>query len=72
MNRLGARSNTGEGGEDPAVYSDQPEANNRVKQVASARFGVTTEYLVHADEFRDQDRARRENPAKAANCPRAK
>jgi glutamate synthase domain-containing protein 2/glutamate synthase domain-containing protein 3 len=51
MNRLGARSNTGEGGEDPAVYREQPEANNRVKQVASARFGVTTEYLVHADEL---------------------
>ncbi len=51
MNRLGARSNTGEGGEDPDVYRDQPEANNRVKQVASARFGVTTEYLVHADEL---------------------
>jgi glutamate synthase domain-containing protein 2 len=51
MNRLGARSNTGEGGEDPEVYRGQPEANNRVKQVASARFGVTTEYLVHADEL---------------------
>ena len=51
MNRLGARSNTGEGGEDPEVYSEQPEANNRVKQVASARFGVTADYLVHADEL---------------------
>ena len=51
MNRLGARSNTGEGGEDPEVYRDQPEANNRVKQVASARFGVTTEYLIRADEL---------------------
>jgi glutamate synthase (ferredoxin) len=51
MNRLGARSNTGEGGEDPEVYRDQPEANNKVKQVASARFGVTTDYLVHADEL---------------------
>jgi glutamate synthase (ferredoxin) len=51
MNRLGARSNTGEGGEDPNVYFDQPESNNRVKQVASARFGVTAEYLVHADEL---------------------
>jgi glutamate synthase (ferredoxin) len=51
MNRLGARSNTGEGGEDPEIYSRQSEANNRVKQVASARFGVTTEYLVHADEL---------------------
>ena len=51
MNRLGARSNTGEGGEDPEIYRQQSEANNRVKQVASARFGVTTEYLVHADEL---------------------
>ena len=51
MNRLGGRSNTGEGGEDPAVYTQKDEANNRVKQVASARFGVTTDYLVHADEL---------------------
>ncbi|MGA8220469.1 MAG: glutamate synthase large subunit [Candidatus Acidiferrales bacterium] len=51
MNRLGARSNTGEGGEDPDVYRFEPEAGNRVKQVASARFGVTTEYLVRADEL---------------------
>ncbi|HKT70522.1 MAG TPA: glutamate synthase large subunit, partial [Terriglobales bacterium] len=51
MNRLGARSNTGEGGEDPRVYRQGGLANNRVKQVASARFGVTTEYLVHADEL---------------------
>jgi glutamate synthase (ferredoxin) len=51
MNRLGGRSNTGEGGEDPDNYSDGAEANNRVKQLASARFGVTAEYLVHADEL---------------------
>src|SRR5580700_3244274 len=51
MNRLGGRSNTGEGGEDPEIYRDGSEANNRVKQVASARFGVTAEYLVHADEL---------------------
>jgi glutamate synthase domain-containing protein 2/glutamate synthase domain-containing protein 1/glutamate synthase domain-containing protein 3 len=51
MNRLGGRSNTGEGGEDPGVYTQKGEANNRVKQVASARFGVTTDYLVHADEL---------------------
>ncbi len=51
MNRLGGRSNTGEGGEDPDVYGEQSEANNRVKQVASARFGVTAEYLVHAEEL---------------------
>jgi glutamate synthase domain-containing protein 2/glutamate synthase domain-containing protein 1/glutamate synthase domain-containing protein 3 len=50
MNRLGGRSNTGEGGEDPTVYENS-EANNRVKQVASARFGVTAEYLVQADEL---------------------
>jgi len=51
MNRLGGRSNTGEGGEDPDVYLRDFEANNRVKQVASARFGVTAEYLVHAGEL---------------------
>jgi glutamate synthase (ferredoxin) len=51
MNRLGGRSNTGEGGEDPGAYSHDHEANNRVKQVASARFGVTADYLVHADEL---------------------
>src|ERR1700675_1587152 len=51
MNQLGARSNTGEGGEDPEVYRSEPEAANRVKQVASARFGVTTEYLVRAAEL---------------------
>ena len=51
MNRLGARSNTGEGGEDPALYRDLREAANRVKQVASARFGVTAEYLSQADEL---------------------
>ena len=54
MNRMGARSNTGEGGEDPASYVPLPNgdrADNRIKQVASGRFGVTTEYLVRADEL---------------------
>ena len=55
MNLLGGRSNTGEGGEDPAVYPAYPGApailNNKVKQVASARFGVTTEYLANAEEI---------------------
>ena len=51
MNRLGARSNTGEGGEDPESYCGTGETNNRIKQIASARFGVTPEYLVHADEL---------------------
>ncbi len=49
MNRIGGRSNTGEGGEDPARYND--ERNSAIKQVASARFGVTTDYLVHAKEL---------------------
>jgi len=51
MNSLDARSNTGEGGEDPDLYASEPQAANRVKQVASGRFGVTTEYLVHAAEI---------------------
>jgi glutamate synthase (NADPH/NADH) large chain/glutamate synthase (ferredoxin) len=54
MNRMGARSNTGEGGEDPATYAPLPggdRADNQIKQVASGRFGVTTEYLVRAAEL---------------------
>ncbi|HLZ91592.1 MAG TPA: glutamate synthase large subunit [Candidatus Acidoferrum sp.] len=51
MNSLGARSNTGEGGEDPAVYRNEPHAANKIKQVASGRFGVTADYLVHAQEL---------------------
>jgi glutamate synthase domain-containing protein 2/glutamate synthase domain-containing protein 1/glutamate synthase domain-containing protein 3 len=55
MNLLGARSNTGEGGEDPEVYASVDGAasllNNKIKQVASARFGVTAEYLAHAEEL---------------------
>jgi glutamate synthase (ferredoxin) len=51
MNSMGARSNTGEGGEDPDVYHHQPHAANKIKQVASGRFGVTADYLVHAEEL---------------------
>src|SRR6266849_6560083 len=51
MNTLGGRSNTGEGGEDPSLYRREPQAANKIKQVASARFGVTTDYLVHAQEL---------------------
>ena len=51
MNELGARSNTGEGGEDPHTFRYEPAAANKIKQVASARFGVTTDYLVHAEEL---------------------
>ncbi len=54
MNRLGGRSNTGEGGEDPARYTPDANGDSRrsaIKQVASARFGVTSEYLVNADDL---------------------
>jgi glutamate synthase domain-containing protein 2/glutamate synthase domain-containing protein 1/glutamate synthase domain-containing protein 3 len=51
MNQLGGRSNTGEGGEDPDLYRLEPHAANKIKQVASGRFGVTAEYLVHAQEL---------------------
>jgi glutamate synthase (NADPH) large chain len=54
MNRLGARSNTGEGGEDPDRFTPEPNGDLRrsaVKQVASGRFGVTSEYLVNADDL---------------------
>ncbi len=50
MNRLGARSNTGEGGEAPERLYD-PERRSAIKQVASGRFGVTSEYLVNADDL---------------------
>ena len=54
MNRMGARSNTGEGGEDPARYVPDANGDSRrsaIKQVASGRFGVTSEYLVNASDL---------------------
>ena len=54
MNRIGGKSNTGEGGEDSARYTRDPNGDWRrsaVKQVASARFGVTSEYLVNCDDL---------------------
>src|SRR5437667_5005793 len=54
MNRIGGKSNTGEGGEDPARYVPDANGDSRksaIKQVASARFGVTSEYLVSADDL---------------------
>lgn len=54
MNSIGARSNTGEGGEDPARFRQEPDGTSTrsaIKQIASGRFGVTTEYLVNADEI---------------------
>ncbi len=54
MNRIGGRSNTGEGGEDPVRFKpleNGDSVRSAIKQVASGRFGVTTEYLVNADEL---------------------
>lgn len=54
MNRIGGKSNSGEGGEDPERYIPLPNGdskNSAIKQVASARFGVTSEYLIHAREL---------------------
>jgi glutamate synthase (NADPH/NADH) large chain len=54
MNMLGGKSNTGEGGEDPERFKKRPDGlstRSAIKQVASGRFGVTTEYLVNADEL---------------------
>jgi glutamate synthase (ferredoxin) len=54
MNRLGGKSNTGEGGEDPARFTPDANGDSRksaIKQVASGRFGVTSEYLVSAQEI---------------------
>src|SRR5687767_9950274 len=54
MNRLGGKSNTGEGGEDPDRFTADPNGDLRrsaIKQVASGRFGVTSEYLVNADDI---------------------
>jgi glutamate synthase (NADPH/NADH) large chain len=54
MNRLGGKSNTGEGGEDPDRYEPEPNGDLRrsaIKQVASGRFGVTSWYLVNSDEM---------------------
>ncbi|AKT43632.1 glutamate synthase large subunit [Chondromyces crocatus] len=54
MNRIGGRSNTGEGGEDPARYHPDLGGDSRrsaIKQVASGRFGVTAHYLINADEI---------------------
>ncbi|MFZ9227105.1 MAG: glutamate synthase large subunit [Candidatus Nanopelagicales bacterium] len=54
MNRLGAKSNTGEGGEDPERFVKEANGDSKrsaIKQVASGRFGVTSEYLVNADDI---------------------
>jgi glutamate synthase (NADPH/NADH) large chain len=74
MNRLGAKSNTGEGGEDPARYPREANGDWRrsaVKQVASGRFGVTSEYLVNADEIQIK-MAQGAKPGEGGQLPGAK
>ena len=54
MNRIGAKSNTGEGGEDDERFETLPNGDSKrsaIKQVASGRFGVTSNYLVNADDL---------------------
>jgi len=70
MNAIGARSNTGEGGERPARLYD-PSLRSRVKQVASGRFGVTSEYLTHADDIQIK-LAQGAKPGEGGQLPHAK
>ncbi|MFS4436653.1 glutamate synthase large subunit [Paracoccaceae bacterium GXU_MW_L88] len=54
MNRIGAKSDSGEGGESPEDFTPEPNGDNasaKIKQVASGRFGVTAEYLLHCEEL---------------------
>ncbi len=72
MNRIGARSNTGEGGEDPSTYVvDGERLDNKIKQVASARFGVTPGYLRRADELEIKI-AQGSKPGEGGQLPSAK
>ncbi|RRK01532.1 glutamate synthase large subunit [Opitutaceae bacterium TAV4] len=74
MNRLGGKSNTGEGGEDPARFTPLPNGdskNSAIKQVASGRFGVTSEYLVSAREIQIK-MAQGAKPGEGGQLPGAK
>jgi glutamate synthase (NADPH/NADH) large chain len=74
MNRIGGKSNTGEGGEDPARYVKEPNGdskNSAIKQVASGRFGVTSNYLVHAQELQIKV-AQGAKPGEGGQLPGAK
>ena len=71
MNRIGAKSNTGEGGEDPARYIPDANGDSRrssIKQVASARFGVTINYLVNSDGLQSKI-AQGAKPGEAGQLP---
>jgi glutamate synthase (NADPH/NADH) large chain/glutamate synthase (ferredoxin) len=74
MNSIGGRNNTGEGGEDPDWYHEQLNGypvSSKIKQVASARFGVTTEYLVRAEEL-EIKMAQGSKPGEGGQLPPAK
>jgi len=74
MNRIGGRSNTGEGGEDRRRFQPDPNGDLRrssIKQVASGRFGVTSEYLVNADELQIK-MAQGAKPGEGGQLPGAK
>src|ERR687885_250545 len=74
MNRLGGKSNTGEGGEDPDRFQPDPNGDLRrsaIKQVASGRFGVTSEYLVNADDIQIK-MAQGAKPGEGGQLPGAK
>ena len=74
MNSIGGRNNTGEGGEDPAWYHEHINGypiSSKIKQVASARFGVTTEYLVRAEEL-EIKMAQGSKPGEGGQLPPAK
>ncbi|MCX6903873.1 MAG: glutamate synthase large subunit, partial [Verrucomicrobia bacterium] len=74
MNRIGGKSNTGEGGEDPARYVPLPNGdskNSAIKQVASGRFGVTSQYLVNAKELQIK-MAQGAKPGEGGQLPGAK
>ena len=74
MNRLGGKSNTGEGGEDPERYKPLPNGdskNSAIKQVASGRFGVTSYYLVNAKELQIK-MAQGAKPGEGGELPGAK
>jgi glutamate synthase (ferredoxin) len=74
MNRIGGKSNTGEGGEDPERYVPDANGDSRrsaIKQVASARFGVTSEYLVNADDLQIK-MAQGAKPGEGGQLPGAK
>jgi glutamate synthase (NADPH) large chain len=74
MNRIGGKSNTGEGGEDPVRYLKEPNGdskNSAIKQVASGRFGVTSYYLVNAKELQIKI-AQGAKPGEGGQLPGAK